>query len=108
VCVVVFEVGQEGIDFFFLFVECWICGVSVVCMCSYVTGGYVCGMVHQFFGCLCGVFDMFRRWHYAVLYWVLVYCWCVYCVCVSVVVVCGTVIHICREMCVSVVMYVFV
>jgi len=68
--------------------------VSVVCMYSYVTGGYVCGMVHQIFG---SVFvwsvDMFRRWYYVVcmgcLYWVR--CWfeCNY-VRVSGVVVCDT------------------
>jgi len=64
-------------------------------MYSYVTGGFVCGIVHQFFWLfvLC-TFDMFRRWYYVVcmvcfLYWVLVHCWFVCnCVRVSVVVVC--------------------
>jgi len=53
--------------FVFALVCCVSVVVSVVCMCSYMTGGYVCGMVHQFFGCFfVWSFDMFRRWYYVV------------------------------------------
>jgi len=56
----------------FVLVECMV--VSAVCMCSYVTGGYVCGMVHQFFWLFVWcTLEMFRRCYYVTLLCVSVY-----------------------------------
>jgi len=38
--------------FVFVLVCCVSVVVGVVCMCLYVAGGYICGIVHQLFGCL--------------------------------------------------------
>jgi len=41
---------------------------------SYVTGGYVSGMIHQFFGCLCGGPSICLRWYYVVCMGCLLLC----------------------------------
>jgi len=71
--------------FVFVFVCCVSVVVSVVCMCSYVTGGYVSGMIHQFFGCLCGGPSICLRDGIMLCVWD-VYC-CIRCWCIAVCVI---------------------
>jgi len=47
-----FLICQLTVVLFFVIVEYCVCSCQCWCMCSYVTGGYVRGRVHQFFGCL--------------------------------------------------------
>jgi len=87
----------------------------VLCVCARVTVGYICDMVHQFFWFFVWwTFDMLGDGIMLCVWYVFcIGCWCIAGLCVvvrvRVVVVCDTVIHVCiLEMCVSVVIYVYV
>ena len=75
-CVLVFEVSQR-IDFFLLLL---LSVVSVACQCCLG----VCGMVHHFFGCLCGGPSICLGDGIMLCVWDACYigCWCIAGVCV--------------------------